>query len=368
MSLFRNPRSPFWWYSFSFDGKRYRRSTKEEKKGAAAAVQAEALLKLKNGKELETRPGRLLQLQDFAIRFFAWVENRQQLKPNSRRFYRYGWRLLTFTRLPTMPLTAITREVVECTSFSRPVIDRRTNQETGETVPCSQSCVSQALRTLKAMMGKAEEWEIIQKKPKIVPPKPPDRSRLIDRESEAKLQQANHEPMKHRRTRRLREQSWLFLVILQDTGMRPNEVYPMRIENIHWNENRIWIPEGKTKSSRRYVGMSDRMKKMLSVWCSGRTEGWVFPSPRSKSGHLESITKGFAAARARAGVDPSIVPYSARHTFGTQMLEATGNVFAVSKAMGHADIKSMEPYQHPDTSILNEAVNNRNKNNWHTEA
>jgi len=109
--------------------------------------------------------------------------------------------------------------------------------------------------------------------------------------------------------------------------------------------------------------MSDRMKKMLSVWCTGRTEGWVFPSIRSKSGHLESITKGFAAARARAGVDPRIVPYSARHTFGTQMLEATGNVFAVSKAMGHADIKSMEPYQHPDTAILNEAVNNRNKNN-----
>ena len=159
----------------------------------------------------------------------------------------------------------------------------------------------------------------------------------------------------------------MFFVILQDTGMRPDELFPMRIENVHWNENRIWIPEGKTRNSRRFVGMSDRVKQMLSVWCSGRTEGWVFPSPRSKTGHLTTISKGFAAARSRAGVDPRIVLYSARHTFGTHMLAATGNAFAVSKAMGHADIKSMEHYQHPDTSILNEAVNNRNRNNTHTD-
>jgi hypothetical protein len=28
----------------------------------------------------------------------------------------------------------------------------------------------------------------------------------------------------------MREQAWLFMVILQDCGMRPDEVFPMRIE------------------------------------------------------------------------------------------------------------------------------------------
>lgn len=54
------------------------------------------------------------------------------------------------------------------------------------------------------------------------------------------------------------------------------------------------------------------------------------------------------------------------------MLAATGNAFAVSKAMGHASLRSMEPYQHHDTTILTDVINNHNKKNrhpdWHTEA
>jgi integrase len=363
MSLFRKTGSPYWWYSFTFQGKRYRCSTKQEKKGAAAAVEAEALMQLKNGVALR-KPSRNVRLKDFSVRFFEWVENSHQLKPNTRRFYTYGWRLLEFTRLPTMLLDQITKEVVECTRFTRPVIDRRTGEETSEVVTCSSSYTNQAIRTLKAMLGKAEEWGVLDRAPRITALKDKKRDRLIDSGSESKLQQAHQEPMKHARTRRMREQAWLFFVVLQDTGMRPDEVYPMRIENIHWNENRIWIPEGKTENARRFIGMSDRLKTTLQHWCSGR-EGWVFPSPRSKSGHLTTINKGFQAARKRAGLDPRIVPYSARHTFGTNMLAATGNVFAVSKSMGHADVKSMAPYQHPDTSVLVDAVNARNSANWH---
>jgi integrase len=366
MSLFRKPRSPFWWYSFTYDGQRYRQSTKETKKGAAAAVEAEALLKLKAGEELLSKPADELQLQDFAKRFLEWVDKSQKLEPNSKRFYQYGWRLLTFTRLPSMPLEAITTEAVDCTLFMRPVVDRKTKKETGETKPCSATYTNQALGTLKAILGKAVEWEVMKSAPKIHKLKAVSRDRLIDQESESKLHGAHLAPMKNSRTRRLREQAWLFMVILQDTGMRPNEVFPMRIENIHWGENRIWIPKGKTANAKRYVGMSDRVKQMLSVWCTGRDSGWVFPS-KSKCGHLTTIAKGFQAARARAAIDPRIVPYSARHTFGTAMLAATGNIFAVSKSMGHAGVKSMAPYQHPDTSILVDAINEHNRNNWHTK-
>lgn len=107
------------------------------------------------------------------------------------------------------------------------------------------------------------------------------------------------------------------MVILQDCGMRPDEVFPMRIENIRWKQNRIWIPEGKTYNARRYVAMSERMKGMLESWCGSRKEGWVFPSSRSKSGHLTTIAKGFHAGRNRAGLDKKVVAYSARHTYGT---------------------------------------------------
>jgi integrase len=127
------------------------------------------------------------------------------------------------------------------------------------------------------------------------------------------------------------------VVILQDSGMRPDEVFPMRIENIYWDQNRIWVPEGKTDNATRFVPMSDRMKTMLRAWCGSRKEGWIFPSSRSKSGHLKTIAQGFQAARGRAGLDKKLVPHSARHTYGTYTMEKSGNAFAVSKSMGHAD-------------------------------
>jgi site-specific recombinase XerD len=84
-----------------------------------------------------------------------------------------------------------------------------------------------------------------------------------------------------------------------------------------------------------------------------------FPS-RGKSGHLMSISGSFHGARERAGLDSRIVPYSARHTYATYVVRATGNLFAVRDQMGHVDIKSMAPYQHQQTDDLVAAINKRN--------
>lgn len=106
--------------------------------------------------------------------------------------------------------------------------------------------------------------------------------------------------------------------------------------------------------------MTERMHVLLSTWCLGdEGQGWLFPS-RSKTGHLTSIAGSFSAARDRAGLDSRIVPYSARHTYATYTVRATGNLFAVRDQMGHVDIKSMAPYQHQQTDELVIAINKRN--------
>jgi site-specific recombinase XerD len=116
---------------------------------------------------------------------------------------------------------------------------------------------------------------------------------------------------------------------------------------------------GKTPKARRFVGMTERMHELLLSWCRGdEGPGWLFPN-RSKTGHLMSISGSFQAARDRAGLDTRIVPYSARHTYATYTVRATGNLFAVRDQMGHVDIKSMAPYQHLQTDELVAAINKR---------
>lgn len=66
-----------------------------------------------------------------------------------------------------------------------------------------------------------------------------------------------------------------------------------------------------------------------------------------RNAHPRVISKhrgGVSAERAGMQVFPThILLYTGRHTFGTAMVQGTRNVFAVSEAMGHQDIKSIRP-------------------------
>ena len=76
------------------------------------------------------------------------------------------------------------------------------------------------------------------------------------------------------------------IVLMRDTGMRnARELYRMRVENIDWNSRVIFNPNSKTLKGRRFIPMSDRILDLLMVRCSGRIEGWVFPSVR-KGKHI----------------------------------------------------------------------------------
>ena len=55
----------------------------------------------------------------------------------------------------------------------------------------------------------------------------------MDEQAEDGPEQAYTGPIKHCRIERLRQQAWLVVVILQGSGMRPDEVFPVRIENIY---------------------------------------------------------------------------------------------------------------------------------------
>ena len=62
--------------------------------------------------------------------------------------------------------------------------------------------------------------------------------------------------------------------------------------------------------------------------------------------------------------------YCARHTFGTAVYEATGNLAMVMKVMGHADERTAMHYQHPALDPVREATDQRNNlrhNSRHSE-
>jgi integrase len=176
----------------------------------------------------------------------------------------------------------------------------------------SPSYVNQALRTLRRLLGKAVEWKVIAVAPTVRLMEEVGRELTIDPETEAKLLAVAKQPLKD------------VLVVIQDTGMRPEEVFRIRIENIDWSRRLIFNPNGKTKAARRHVPISERMLDLLSIRCSNKPEGWLFPSRRAECGHLTTVAKQFRDARTEAGLPESLVLYCARHAFGRAVYGATG--------------------------------------------
>src|SRR5260221_7686493 len=139
---------------------------------------------------------------------------------------------------------------------------------------------------------------------------------------------------------------------MQDTGLRPEEVFRIRIENIDWKRREIFNPHSKTWASRRYVLISERMSELLMLRCAGKTEGWLFPSGRAADGRLTTVARQFREARSAAGLPASLVPYFARRTFGPAVYEATGNLAFVMKASGPSDVRPAMRSQHPSLDSL----------------
>jgi integrase len=269
-------------------------------------------------------------LCDFARRFLDWVDHARHLAPKSRRYYRVGWNQIQGTPLMGMNLDRITTEELDSLALAG-----------------SPSYINQALRTLWRLLGKAVEWKVIGLAPTVKLMEEVGRELTIDPATEAKLLAVAKQPMRD------------VLIMIQDTGMWPEEVFRIRIENIDWTRRLIFNPSGKTKAARRNVPISERMLDLLMVRCAAERDGWLFPSTRAEGGHLTTVAKQFRDARSKAskaGLPRGLVLYCARHTFGTAAYEATGNLALVMNVMGHTELRTSMRYQHPALGLVREAI------------
>jgi integrase len=326
VSLYK--RGSVYHYTFYANGRRWRGSTKQTVEAKAQKVESLFMARvLDHGGPPGTK--RIPVLSEFSARFLEWAES-SRLEAGSIIYYKTGWALLAETTLKGVRLDRVSTELVDSIRVGKS--------------PSNTNC---ALRTLRRMLGKAHEWKLISQVPRIKLVKEQGRSSVIEPWMEQKLLAVAELPLAD------------VLMIMLDAGMRPAEVFRMRWEDVRWERESIFIPFGKSPKSRRFVPLSDRVRRALEAR-GKKTAGWVFPAKRSESGHIETVQKQFAAAKTAAGIPAGIVLYCARHRYGTDALSGTGNLAAVMNSMGHTHAQTAMIYQHPHLDLVRDAINRRN--------
>ncbi len=93
--------------------------------------------------------------------------------------------------------------------------------------------------------------------------------------------------------------------VMLETGMRPEEVFRTRSENIDFKQKTIFNPFGKTNAARRIIPMTDDVLFVLKAWVKVATElgtPFVFTSPRNIQRPIGSVKKAHKAAAQRANI------------------------------------------------------------------
>lgn len=158
----------------------------------------------------------------------------------------------------------------------------------------------------------------------------------------------------------------LFFEIMAFTGMRPQEVSTLRVEDVDFGRGVFYLRPEIIKTNRfdrntndsRYVPIPPNIEDKLKIWISNQQKGFLFKSSR-EDGHTSNAEVGynFRTRIKRLGiVRPNLVPYSLRHSAATRWLEEDVSLAKVQKILGHKDIKTTAIYTHMTTKDIIEMI------------
>jgi len=154
------------------------------------------------------------------------------------------------------------------------------------------------------------------------------------------------------------------LITALNTGMRKNEILTLKWSNIDQDTGVITLEHTNTKTKRtRRIPINSILRKLLleqRLKSGGNDYVFLGPSGNAYRRH-DSIKGSFERTCKNAGIE-GLRFHDLRHTAATRMVEAGASIVAVSKILGHSDIKMTMRYTHPDTS-LKEAVELLTKSN-----
>jgi len=130
-----------------------------------------------------------------------------------------------------------------------------------------------------------------------------------------------------------------FITIGLNTGMRKMEILSLKWEYIDLDKGIITLPQTNTKAKKkRPIPINSILRSLIlhRKLLTGASR-FVFPSDKSKNGHLTWIGKSFSRSVNRAKIE-GITIHSLRDTFATRLFEAGENIVTVSKILGHSDV------------------------------
>ncbi len=332
MPVYRRGR--IWWYNFEFQGRHIQESSGFTNKTAALRVEAKRKADLLDRRAGFTKSKLTPKFEEYVEQFLKWSQ--LQHKPKTHELHDLNCQtLMRFFR--GKYLDEVTLEMVEDFKSAR----KQERLQWSKDRSVTGATVNRALTTLKLLYHQAQRSSYVVKNPVVgvaMFREPLDSMRVITFEEQASYLSKTSQPLRD------------IAEIILDTGMRPEEVFRIRVENIDLQQKTIFNPFGKTKAARRIIPLTDDLLALFRAHMKQATElgtPFVFPSPHNLQKPIGSVKKAHRSAVIRAKIKGHFRLYDARHTFATRAVASGADLPTVSALLGHASILMTMRYVHP---------------------
>lgn len=343
MSIFK--RGNVYWYHFLFNGEHIQKSTKQGNPRTARQIEAAHRTSLAKGEVGIVEPKIAPMFSDLAKRFVEHCNTRHENKPQTIRFYLEKLsKLLRYPAIGAVRADRIDEGVIEGYVVARRAV-------------VGPATVNRELATLRRILRLAHEWRAISRIPKI---------RLLsgERTRDFVLSPKQEEIYLSACPKPLNDIAKLML----ETGLRIGEAL-----NLEWADvtlepisgsrfGFIRIREGKSKSARRILPLTDNASVMLKSRNADLSGPFVFGNREGKRYLSTSINhlhrNAFAPKKdgARSQLFPGdFVLHSLRHTMLTRLGESGVDAFTIMRIAGHSSIVVSQRYIHPTPESVERA-------------
>ena len=205
--------------------------------------------------------------------------------------------------------------------------------------PISTTTINNYIRNLKAFCSYCYELDLIKENPmkkiKQLPNKRTPKNFITDEQYNTLLRAMNLDIFPERR-------DFVIINLLFDTGMRITECLLIQVKDIDLTKRCIFLPAEHTKGKQnRYVFYSSEMAKIIRQWLKFKdlyTESdFLFSTSRGNKLKNTYFESNFRKYIKRVGLE-NITPHCLRNNFAKRFLMAGGNIYVLSKILGHSSV------------------------------
>ncbi len=142
------------------------------------------------------------------------------------------------------------------------------------------------------------------------------------------------------------------IAIIYSAGLRKGELLKLRVKDILYSRNCIFVKSAKGKKD-RYVTLSKNAAKIIKQYRQMyKPRYWLFEGQTGGNYSESALQSIFTTAKDKSNVNSYVTLHGLRHSYATHLFESGIPLNAIKDLLGHNSLKTTEIYMHISNKYL----------------